>query len=87
MRKKTTIRTYHTIERITKMYALIRAGSQYTAFDFAEMFKVSHKTIMRDLDFMRDRIRLPIVYKDRRWAFDSTVRLPWWLEKNNAVTL
>ena len=77
------------IERMTKMYALIRSGKKLTAFDFADIFEVSHKTIRRDLEFMRDRVGLPIVYDAEHfhWTTDPTARLPWWLEINNAVTL
>jgi predicted DNA-binding transcriptional regulator YafY len=77
------------IERMTKMYAMIRTGKRHTAFDFARMFEVSHRTIIRDLEFMRDRIGLPLIYDTEHfcWVTDATVRLPWWLETNNAVTL
>jgi hypothetical protein len=83
------IRSRAPIERMTKMYALIRLRKPCTAFDFAQRFEVSHKTIMRDLEFMRDRLGLPLVYdpENRTWTTNKTVRLPWWLEINNAVTL
>jgi len=35
----------------------------------AAEFEVSTKTIQRDLDFMRDRLRLPIVYDEKRFGF------------------
>jgi predicted DNA-binding transcriptional regulator YafY len=84
-----TITSRPPIERMTKMYALIRSGQACTAFDFAQRFEVSHKTIMRDLEFMRDRLGLPLVYDPSNWTWttDKSVRLPWWLEINNAVTL
>ena len=70
------------IERITKIYALIRKGNlRVTGTTMAAMFGVSTKTIHRDLAFLRDRLALPIQWNEeqRRWTVDPAARLPWWI--------
>jgi proteasome accessory factor B len=69
------------IERMTKFYAMIRRGDYPNARTLAAEFEVSTKTIQRDIDFLRDRIGLPITYDLSRfgYAVDKSAKLPWWV--------
>lgn len=69
------------IERMTKSYALIRIGKFPSHSTLAKRFEVSAKTIQRDLEFLRDRIGLPIEYNAHRrgWTVNPEIKLPWWL--------
>jgi predicted DNA-binding transcriptional regulator YafY len=73
------------IVRLTKLYALIRT-CQWNTRRLAEYFETSEKTILRDIEFLRDQIGLPIVCHNFKkpgqpchWTTDLTVKLPWWL--------
>lgn len=69
------------IERMTKIWAALRDGNRCNAFIMAAEFECSRKTIYRDLEFMRDRIGLPIEYNKQTHTFKKAVtgKLPWWL--------
>jgi hypothetical protein len=51
---------HSTIERLQKISARLSGPRRVTAQMLADELEVSSKTIYRDLDFMRDRLRLPI---------------------------
>lgn len=46
----------------------------------AELFEVSHKTIGRDVDFMRDRLRVDMIYDTslRVWLPGSNFKKSLW---------
>jgi predicted DNA-binding transcriptional regulator YafY len=48
------------LARFRAIAALLAGGRHLTARSIAERLEVSHKTVMRDLEFMRDRLNLPI---------------------------
>lgn len=50
-----------------------------TAFDLATRFGVQHKTIMRDLDFLR-YIGAPIYFNHalHTWIWNVCLDIPWW---------
>ena len=70
----------HAFERMVKICALARSRASFNASTLAREFEVSTKTIQRDLEFLRDRMRLPIVYHPslHRISLDPAVKLPWW---------
>ena len=50
--------------------AQVKKGVPYSSL--AAAFEVSTKTIQRDLDFMRDRLNLPLEYDAARWGYHYT---------------
>ena len=67
---KTTTRPM--IERLANIMAEIQAGMYPNTKTLAEKLEVSKKTVERDIEFLRDRLRLPIGYDARRWGFFYT---------------
>lgn len=57
------------IERILWLDMAIREGHYPSRREVAERFEVTVKTIERDLDYMRDRLRAPIVYDHTRRGY------------------
>lgn len=64
-----TPQTRPPLERIARIYAVLSAGVIKNCVQFAAEFEVSTRTVKRDLDFMRDRLRLPIEYDAQRYGF------------------
>lgn len=60
------------LERMSKLHALLQAGAYPNCASLAREFEISKKTAQRDLDFMRDRLALPIVYDARKFGFYYT---------------
>ena len=60
------------IERMARIMAEIQAGIYPNAQKLAEKLEVSAKTVQRDIEFLRDRLRAPIEYDARRWGFYFT---------------
>src|SRR6266404_2024907 len=58
-----------TFERIMRIHEAIRAGEYPNAATLARVFEVSSKTIQKDLQFMRDRLDLPLAYDSRRYGY------------------
>jgi predicted DNA-binding transcriptional regulator YafY len=63
------------LERVFWIDHEIRAGRYPNATTIAEHFEVSTKTSQRSLDFMRDRLRLPLEYSAERrgWYYNEPV--------------
>jgi predicted DNA-binding transcriptional regulator YafY len=59
----------HVLDRITRIHAELKAHRYPNAGRLAKELEVSRKTIQRDLDYMRDRRRLPIEYSARHRGF------------------
>jgi predicted DNA-binding transcriptional regulator YafY len=57
------------LERITIIHSRIRGGKYPNCRQLSEQLDVSQKTIMRDIEFMRDRLRLPIEYHPAQHGF------------------
>ena len=55
-----------------RIHAQLRAGKFPNCRKIAEEIEVSAKTIQRDIDFMRDRLGLPIEYDPLRFGFHYT---------------
>jgi predicted DNA-binding transcriptional regulator YafY len=71
---------YHRLRRILE---LIREGTRTGAYanagDFCAELEVCRRTILRDLDFLRDEERAPVAYDGQRKGYyltDATWRLP-----------
>ena len=56
-------------ERMMRIHQQIQSGSHPNCNQLAREFEVSSRTIKRDIDFMKCRIGLPIVYDDRRYGY------------------
>lgn len=55
-----------------RLHALLGAGRFPNARSLAAELEVSPKTILRDLEFMRDRLGLPVEYHPSRFGFHYT---------------
>jgi proteasome accessory factor B len=60
------------LERMMRIHTAIASGRFPNASSLAREFEVSTKTIQRDLDFMRDRMGLPVEYHPQRFGFHYT---------------
>ena len=52
-----------------RMHQLIKSGKYPNCSKLAREFEVVTRTIKRDIDFMKDRLELPIEYDSRRYGF------------------
>ena len=60
------------LERMMRIHQFLQAGKYPNATKLSRELEVAIKTIHRDIDFMRDRMELPIEYDGRRWGFHYT---------------
>jgi proteasome accessory factor B len=60
------------LERMLRIHQSIQSGSFPNATKLAGELEVSTKTIQRDLDFMRDRLELPLEYHPQRFGYYYT---------------
>lgn len=60
------------MERMNRIHQAIQRGDFPNATTLSQEIEVSVKTIMRDLDFMRDRLTLPIAYEPVRHGYHYT---------------
>ena len=71
--KTATRPQYHRLQRILQMIREgTRAGSLPNCGHFTRELAVSRRTVMRDLDFLRDDHNAPIAYDDSRKGFKLT---------------
>src|SRR5262249_22665284 len=59
-------------ERMLRIHQAIAAGKYPNASSLAAEIEVVPKTIQRDIEFMRDRLELPIEYDARRYGYHYT---------------
>lgn len=57
------------MERMMKLHGLLAAGRFPNARSLSVELEVSPKTILRDIEFMRDRLGLPVEYDPSRFGF------------------
>lgn len=57
-------------ERMKIIWAFVRAGYHPNCTDLARLLETSTKSIQRDLDFLRDRLQLPITYNSAWHGFE-----------------
>ncbi|MDB6121682.1 MAG: Helix-turn-helix, type 11 domain protein [Pedosphaera sp.] len=60
------------LERMMRMHHLIQSGKYPNANTLAREFEVNPKSIHRDLEFMRDRLGLPLEYDGSRFGYHYT---------------
>jgi predicted DNA-binding transcriptional regulator YafY len=60
------------LERMMRIHALVSSGRHLNAHRLAEDLEVSRKTVLRDVEFMRDRLSLPIEYDPVRGGYHYT---------------
>jgi len=60
------------LERMLRIHQALQSGSHPNATQLAGELEVSTKTIQRDLDFMRDRLELPVEYDPQRFGYHYT---------------
>lgn len=60
------------LERMLRIHQAIQAGGYPNASGLARQLEVSTKSIHRDLEFMRDRLELPLEYDARRFGYRYT---------------
>ena len=59
-------------ERMMRLHALIQDKSFPNCSKLAREYEVTVRTVMRDVDFMRDRLRLPIAFDHQRNGYYYT---------------
>lgn len=60
------------LARMLRIHQAIQSGGFPNASTLALELEVSTKSIKRDIEFMRDRLELPIEYDSRRWGYFYT---------------
>ena len=60
------------LERMQRLHDLLMTERPVNCQQLGREFEVSYKTIQRDLDFMRDRLNLPIEYDATQYTFRYT---------------
>src|SRR5947207_3889038 len=60
------------LERMLRIHQAIQAGKFPNASTLARELEVSTKSIHRDIEFMRDRLELPIEYNGARFGYHYT---------------
>jgi len=58
------------LQRMLHIHEELRAGRRPNCSTLARELEITPKTVQRDIDFMRDRLNLPIVYRGDRWGFE-----------------
>ena len=57
------------MERMLRIHQAIQSGIFPNATRLAEQMEVSKKSIHRDIDFMRDRLDLPVEYDAAKYGY------------------
>jgi predicted DNA-binding transcriptional regulator YafY len=70
--KQTQLLTRPPLDRMQRIFHAIKAGEYPNRIKLAGKIEVTTKTIQRDIDFMRDRLNLPIEYNDKRFGYEFT---------------
>jgi proteasome accessory factor B len=73
--KRVTVRvgplmTRPPLDRMQRIFQAIKQGRYPNRIRLATDIEVTTKTIQRDIDFMRDRLGLPIDYNDQRQGYE-----------------
>ena len=82
--KRATRPQYHRLRRILEMIREgTRSGLLPNCGDFRRELEVSRRTLMRDLEFLRDDERAPIAYEESRRGFRLGSRELLWKHPNH----
>jgi proteasome accessory factor B len=60
------------MERMYRIHQALQRNDYPNCHKLSVQLEVVKRTIMRDLEFMKSRLRLPIAYDERRWGFYYT---------------
>ena len=63
------------LERMMRIHQAIQSGKYPSGAALAREMEVSSKSVQRDLDFMRDRLNLPLEYDRSRFGFYYTEKV------------
>jgi len=63
------------LERMLKIHQAVQAGKYPNATKLAAELEVSTKSIHRDIEFMRDRLELPIEYNPQNFGYHYTAEV------------
>lgn len=67
------------LERMGRILVLLKEGRGITCSSVGRELEVCSKTIQRDLNFMRDRLQIPLDYDDKKGS--------WRLSENKRTSL
>jgi predicted DNA-binding transcriptional regulator YafY len=70
--ERSSIHSRPPLERMMRIHQAIHSGTFPNASSLARELEVSSKSIQRDLEFMRDRLNLPLEYDSRRFGYAYT---------------
>lgn len=78
-------------ERFLWFHAQIKSGRYPNSRHLAEEFEISGRTAQRDIEFMRDRCNVPLLFDRGRNGYrytDSTWEIPYqWINESNVLAL
>lgn len=78
-------------ERFLWFHNEIKEGKYPNTRTLAENFEITRKTAQRDIDFMRDRLGVPLIYVHEKRGFayeDNTYEMPgFWLKEEALIAL
>lgn len=67
--KEPSLQSRRPLERMMKIHEALQRNTYPNCSQLGKELEVSSKTVARDLEFMRDSLRLPIVYDPQRFGF------------------
>jgi predicted DNA-binding transcriptional regulator YafY len=70
--QQTKLMTRPPLDRMQRIFHSLRLGRYPNRTKLATEIEVTTKTIQRDIDFMRDRLNLPIEYNDTKQGYEFT---------------
>jgi len=60
------------LERMMRIHQEIASGRYPNKTGLSQLLEVCTKSVQRDLEFMRDRLNLPLAYDTKRWGYHYT---------------
>ncbi len=60
------------LERMQRIFRIVKEGKCPSRATLAREIEVTTKTIQRDIDFMRDRLHLPIAHNRKKNGYEFT---------------
>ena len=70
--KTTSLHSRPPLERMLRIHQALQSGKFPNASTLAREIEVATKTIHRDIEFMRDRLGLPVEYDSTRFGYHYT---------------
>lgn len=70
--RESTLHSRPPLERMLRIHQAIQSGEFPNTTNLAQRLEVSTKTVQRDLEFMRDRLELPLEYHAQRFGYHYT---------------